>query len=121
ISATDPTATQPESNQAATSFGLFTVSRGGFPLNSITVNLGLGGPGTGFATEGVDHAFLDRPIFFPAGVSAQTVTVSPLANSNRLSPVIATMKVQPGTGYTIGVNSNASVVIYPSPTPAGTG
>jgi hypothetical protein len=121
ISATDPTAVEPDPGQSATSFGMFTVSRGGFPLNSITVNLGLGGPGTGFATENLDHAFLDRPIVLPAGVSSQTITVSPLANSNLLAPVIAMMKVLPGTNYAISVNSNASVVIYPSPTPAGTG
>ncbi len=121
IVAADPTATQPDPGQAATSLGTYTVTRGGFPLNSITVNLGLGGPGTGYATEGLDHEFLTRPITFPAGVSSQTITLTPLANTNRIAPVIAMMKLQSGSGYVVGISSNASIVIYPSPAPTGTG
>ena len=56
IAATDPTATQPDPGQNSTATGQFTVTRGGFPLDAITVNLGLGGPGTGFATAGVDYS-----------------------------------------------------------------
>jgi uncharacterized protein (DUF1800 family) len=121
IAATDPTAVEPDPGQPATSLGMFTVTRGGFPLNSITVNLGLGGPGSGFATEGVDHAFLDRPVTLPAGTSSQTITVTPLANPTLMTPVVAMMKLQTGSGYTTGTSSNASVLIYPSATPMGTG
>ena len=45
IAATQPTANQPDSGQSAVNFGQFTLSRGGFPLNAVTVNLGLAGPG----------------------------------------------------------------------------
>ncbi|MDB6068549.1 MAG: hypothetical protein JWR26_4757 [Pedosphaera sp.] len=121
ISATDPTTTQPDPGQAATDLGMVTITRGGFPLNSITVNLALGGPGSGFAIEGVDHAVLPRLVSFPAGSSSQTVLVRPLADTNLMSPVIAMLKVVSGATYSVGSSSNASVVIYPSPTPNGTG
>jgi uncharacterized protein (DUF1800 family) len=121
IAATDPAANQPDVNQSAVNMGMFTVTRGGFPLNGITVNLGLGGPGTGYAAEGVDHLALPRSLILPAGAGSKTITVTPRANTSLLAPVVAMLKVLPGTGYTVGVFSNASVTIYPSQTPAGTG
>jgi len=45
----------------------------------------------------------------------------PLADTNLLSPVTAMVKLLPGAKYSLGSASNASVVIYPSPTPTGTG
>ena len=55
------------------------------------------------------------------GTTTQTIIVTPLANTNLMTPVIATMKLLSGSGYSIGAASNASVVIYPSATPNGTG
>ena len=52
ISATDPTATQPDPGQPALATGLYTVTRGGFPLNSITVNLALGRTGNRVCDRG---------------------------------------------------------------------
>ncbi|MEY2465861.1 MAG: hypothetical protein QOD03_382, partial [Verrucomicrobiota bacterium] len=121
ITATDPTATEPDLGQSPTSPGTYTVTRDGFPLNSVIVNLGLGGPGTNYAVEGLDHAVIPRPITFPAGVSSQTIPLTPLANSNLTTPVIALLNVLPGTKYVLGSTTNASVVIYPSVTPTGTG
>lgn len=121
ISATDPAANEPDPGQAAIDFGLYTVTRGGFPLTAVTVNLGLGGPGSGFATEGVDHSPLPRSLSFPAGMSSQTVKLTPLANTNLMAPVVASLKLLGGTGYSIGANNSAGVVIYPSATPKGTG
>ncbi len=121
IVATDPSTTQPDPGTAATDLAGFLVSRGGFPLNTVTVNLGLGGPGAGFAVETVDHVALPRTLTFAAGISSTNISVIPLANTNRQTPVIAQMQLLSGAGYTIGANSNASVVIYPSPTAAGTG
>jgi len=71
---------------------VFTVTRGGFPLNTITVNLALGGPGSGFATEGVDHYVLPRSVILPAGTSSKTINVTPIANTNRLSPAEKSFK-----------------------------
>jgi len=121
ISATDPVTTEPDPGATPTDLGVLTVTRDGFPLNSVTVNLSLGGPGPGFATEGVDHAPLPRSVTLPAGVSSIGIPVTPLANTNLQAPVIAQLQLLPGPGYTVGPASNASVVIYPSPTATGTG
>ena len=121
IAATDPMAIEPDPGQNAGNMGMFTLTRGGFPLNNLTVNLGLGGPGTGYATEGVDHVALPRSVILPVGVSSKTILLTPRANPSLMAPVVAMLKVQPGPGYTVGVFSNASVTIYPSQTPSGTG
>src|SRR5437867_2191147 len=121
IAATDPTCIQPDAGQTAQDLGQFTITRGGFPLNLVIVNLAPGGPGVGFAAEGLDHAPLARSVSLPPGISSATVDVSPLANTNLLNPVVAMMKIVPGSGYTIGSTSNASVVIYPSQTAGGSG
>jgi len=121
ISATDAAAFQPDSGQSAGNLGQLTVTRSGFPLNAVTVNLGPGGPGAGFAVEGVDYAPVPASIYFPVGVSSQSVAVTPLANTNLMTPVIAMSKLLAGPGYSVTSPSNASVVIYPSPTPTGTG
>ncbi|HMP81782.1 MAG TPA: DUF1800 family protein, partial [Verrucomicrobiota bacterium] len=121
IHASDPTATQPDPGETATGLGAYTILRGGFPLNSITVNLALDGPAIGIATEGVDHEYITRPVVLPAGVSAANITLTPKANTNRVSPVIATLKGLPGANYQLGNASNASVVIYPTTTPTGSG
>lgn len=121
IVANDPTGVEPDPGQPSTSTGQFTVTRGGFALNSISVNLSLGGPGPGYAVEGVDHAVLPRSVWLPAGLNSQTITVTPMANTSLAGPVIAQLKIQPGTGYTMASSNCASVVIYPSPTASGTG
>ena len=121
ISAPDPSTTQPDPGTSPTDLGTLTLKRGGFPLNGVTVNVGLGGPGPGFATENLDHAALPRLIYFPAGMSAINLSLTPLANTNLHTPVVAQMQILSGTGYTVGNASNASVVIYPSTTAKGTG
>ena len=121
ISATDPVTTEPDPGGSPTDLGQLTVTRGGFPLNSVTVNLGLGGPGPGYSVEGVDHAILPRSVTLPVGVSSVNITVTPLADTNLHTPVFAQMQLLPGTGYGVGSASNASVLIYPSPTPGGKG
>src|SRR6185295_14389917 len=85
------------------------------------VNLNIGGPGAGFASEGVDHFTLPRTISLAAGAGSAAISVKPKSNTNLLTSVVAMMKVLPGSGYTVGTPSNASVTIYPSQTPNGTG
>lgn len=121
LSATNPTANEPDPGQAPLNSGTITIVRGGFPLNTVSVNLAPERSGTGFAIEGVDYTFLPRSIEFPAGVGAQTISVTPLANTNLAAPVLAMLRLLPGAGYTIGSGSSASVVIYPSSTSHGTG
>ncbi len=120
ITASDPSTVQPDPGQPATDLGQFTISRGGFPLKAVTVSATLA-TGAGFATEGLDHAPLPRTITFPVGVSSQTISVLPLADTNLQTSVLAMMKLLPGANYSMSYASNASVVIYPSPTPAGAG
>jgi len=121
ISAVDPTCVEPDALQAAQDLGQFTVTRGGFPVNLLIVNLAVGGTGSGFASENVDHAFISRTVSLPPGVSSAPIYVTPLANANLLSPVVAKVTLNPGAGYTVGTPNNASVLIYPSQTPSGTG
>jgi len=116
ISATDPVTTQPDPGSSATDFGIFTVTRGGFPLNLATVNLQQGGPGTAFGVSGKDYIPLSTLVSFPAGTSTKTVNVVPMADTNLQGPVIVQLKLLPGANYSVGTQSNASVVIYPSPT-----
>jgi len=122
IAATVPTATQPSPGQNPPGTGQFTITRGGFPLDAIVVNLGTGGPGIGFATAGVDYNNnFPATATLPAGASSASFTLTPLANTNLQAPVISQLLLLPGTNYTVGAQSNAAVLIYPSPTPAGTG
>ncbi len=121
ITANDPAATEPDPGQSPSATGQFTVNRGGFPLGALTVKLGLGGPGAGFAANGVDYTGLPTAVTLAAGVSSQTITVTPMADTNLQAPVIAQLQVQPGANYTVGAPENASVVIYPSPTATGSG
>jgi uncharacterized protein (DUF1800 family) len=122
ITATDPVTVQPDPGQSPTDLGVFTITRGGFALNTITVNLATGGPGTGVATAGVDYRN-DWPtaVSFPAGIATRTISVTPLADTNLPTPVIAQMKLLPGANYSVGSQSSAGVVIYPSATLNGLG
>ena len=121
IAATVVTATQPDPGQNALVTGQFTLTRGGFPLNSITVNLGPGGAGAGFAVPGVDYAALPPVVTLAAGVSSQTITLMPMADTALPTPVLAQLQLLPGANYTVGTPGNATVVIYPSPTANGSG
>ncbi|HZV34841.1 MAG TPA: PA14 domain-containing protein, partial [Verrucomicrobiae bacterium] len=123
IAATGPTATQPDPGTKATSFGQFTITRGGFPLNALTINLATIPSGPGFGTPGVDFVSLPTAIILPAGTSSETFTLVPMANTNLQAPVLAQWKVlsDPKHLYTLGDPKVASVVVYPSPTAKGTG
>ena len=121
VTATDPATVEPDPGSSATDLGVFTFTRGGFALNPLTVNFTLGGPGAGYAVEGTDHVTMARSITLPAGTISKTLTVTPLANTNLLAPVIAQVRLSQGSKYSVGTASNASVVIYPSPTVNGTG
>jgi len=120
ISATDPVATQPDPGVKATDLGTFTVTRGGFPLNSITVNLGLGASAN-VAVPSLDYVALPASVTLGVGVSSQTITVTPMADTNLATPVLAQLQLAPGANYTLGTPNLASVVIYPSPTATGSG
>jgi len=122
LTASDPTATEPDPGQPPSATGQFTITRGGFPLNAITVTNLLGGPGVGYATAGLDYSNnLPPTVTLAAGVSSTSLTLTPLANPNLQTPVIVQLQLLPGANYSVGPQSNAAVVIYPSPTASGTG
>jgi uncharacterized protein DUF1800/PA14 domain-containing protein/putative Ig domain-containing protein/CHRD domain-containing protein/thrombospondin type 3 repeat protein len=122
ISATDPITFQPDPGQSATDLGQFTVTRSGFGLDSITVNVAVGGPGTGFAVPGVDHVNnLPTLVTFSRGTVSKIVSVVPLANTNLQVPVIAQLTLTAGSNYVVGAENSANVLIYPSSTANGTG
>jgi uncharacterized protein (DUF1800 family) len=122
ITANDPTTTQPDPGQTPTDLGQFTVSRSGFGLNSVTVHLAAGGPGTGFAVPGVDHLNnLPTLVTLAPGTTAKTISVTPMADTNLQTAVIAQLNVQSDPSYTLGAQATANVVIYPSATANGTG
>jgi uncharacterized protein (DUF1800 family) len=121
VTASVPATTQPNFGQAATSSGLFTITRGGFPLNSISVSIDVGGPGPGYGVEGVDFQSIPYSVTIPAGANSVTVAVTPLANTNLQAPVLAQLLLLPGENYTVGNSDVANVVVYPSPSPNGTG
>lgn len=121
IAAIDPVTVQPDPGSGATDLGVLTITRGGFPLKAVTINA-TNITGSGFATPGVDYLNnLQSSYSFQAGVSSVQISLTPLANTNLQVPVIAQLRLLPGTNYAVGQSSNASVVIYPSPTPTGTG
>lgn len=117
VIASDLTTVQPDPGAPPGDPAGFTVLRGGFPFRGITGAVAK----TGAAVEGLDYTNLPSSLAFPPGVISQTIVVTPLANTNRKSPALCTLNLLPGGGYAVGAQSNASVIIYPSPTPAGTG
>ena len=122
IVANDPTTVQPDPGQLPTDLGQFTVSRSGFGLDSITVHVTAGGPGTGFAVPGVDHINnLPTLVTMPPGTTSKTIFVTPVAHTNLQVPVIAQLTLSPGSNYVLGAESSANVLIYPSATANGTG
>ncbi len=121
ISATATPAVQPQPGQNPINPGQFTVTRGGFPLNGITVNLAPLGARAGAAQESLDYVQIPRSVYIPAGSSSATVALVPMANTNLTTPVVATVQLLPGPGYQLGPATNASVAVYPSATPNGTG
>jgi uncharacterized protein (DUF1800 family) len=119
LTATDPTGSQPQSaTTPVTNLAVITVSRSGYQLfSAITVPLQV----TGTAVPGVDYTALPSSVTFPAGVNSVPLNVTPLYNSAQFSTTTVIVTAQAGGGYSLGNPSAASVLIYPSVIPAGTG
>ena len=119
VAATKATATQPaNTSTVATDTATITITRGGtLHFSAITVPLSWGGT----AVAGVDYAALPTSVTFPVKVGVITLTVTPLANANRLTGATVTAVAMPGGGYTIGSAHAASAVISPAGNTNGTG
>ncbi len=119
VAATDSSATQPpDAVTAATALGVITFTRAGYQLfSAITVPIQV----TGTAVSGVDYTALPTSVTFAAGVNSVNLNVTPLSNATRKNTTTLTVTAQPGGGYTLGSATSASVTIYPSGAPNGTG
>ncbi len=125
LNATDGSTTQPATaTTAATDLGTITVSRSGhLLLASITVPI----LKSGTAVEGTDYVTLPNTLTFPAGVNSIDIKITPLYNASRTTSATVVLAAgAPGTSnavgnYTVGSPSSASVTIYPSGNPVGTG
>jgi len=119
VNATDPTGSQPQSSTAAaTNVAVITISRAGYQsFNAITVPLTV----TGTAVAGVDYTALPSSVTFPAGVNTIPLNVTPLYNPAQFSTTTVIVTAQAGGGYALGSPASASIVLYPSVIPAGTG
>ncbi len=119
VSATKPTATQPANAATpATDDATITITRGGtLHFSAITVPLNW----SGTAVSGLDYASLPTSVTFPVKVSSITLTITPLANANRLTSATVTLAAMPGGGYKVGSAHSASAVIAPAGNTNGTG
>jgi uncharacterized protein (DUF1800 family) len=88
--------------------GVFTFTRSGATSAPLTVGYTLGGT----ASAGTDFAPLGGTVTFPAGASAVTLNLAPLANAANTNNRTATLALTPQNSYGIGVNDRASVTIF---------
>ena len=115
IVATKPGATIPDSGPA-TDAGLITITRSG-NLNALTIPLQVSSP----AASGTDYVALPSAVTLPMGVNSATLSVTPLASSHLLAGTPVVAAVAPSSAYQPGASGSATVILYPSTTPAGTG
>ena len=117
--ATEPATAQPATNVIPTvGLAAINVNRGNNLLfGAVTVPL----VKSGSAVEGVDYQALPASVSFPANVRTVTVYVTPLYNPARTTSATLTLTAQAGGGYTVGTPNSASVTIYASGNPVGTG
>jgi hypothetical protein len=101
------TATDPVATEGGRIKGVFTFTRTGSTVSTLTVYYIV----TGTATPGRDYATLGASVTFPAGANSVTKTVTSLADwsHERNASVIVTLS--PHSSYTVGSPGAARVVI----------
>jgi uncharacterized protein (DUF1800 family) len=87
---------------------VFTFTRLGATTSPLTITYAM----SGTAVSGTDYAALPGSVTIPAGSSAATVTLTPLANSQNTANIAATLTITSGLAYTIGTNSTGTVTIF---------
>jgi uncharacterized protein (DUF1800 family) len=102
VSATSPTT---DTNGSAP--GVYTFTRLGATTSPLTITYAM----SGSAVAGTDYVALPGSVTIPAGSSAATVTLTPIANSNT-SNRTATLTITSGLAYTIGTNNTGTVTIF---------
>jgi hypothetical protein len=101
VTASSPTATEPGVS------GAFQVSRTGNTASALTVSITLGGT----AINGTDYVTIGQTVVIPAGSASATVTVTPIDDFKVESNETVLLTVSPGTGYSVGSPSTATVTI----------
>jgi hypothetical protein len=89
--------------------GTFTLTRNGGIDSSLTVNF----TRSGSATSGSDYTAINTPgtITFDIGDATKTVTVTPLQDTTNEANETVILTLTPGSGYTVGSPSSATVTI----------
>jgi len=102
IAATDSSAGEPGTNT-----GTLTLTRVGTTAIPLTVYFSV----SGSATVGTDYGSLGTSVVIPAGISSQTITLTPVNDSVVESSETVVLTLAAGTGYTVGAASSATVTI----------
>ena len=87
--------------------GRFTVSRGRVEMDALTVAL----PISGSATNGVAYALLQPSVVIPAGAASVDLDITPYTDAITELDETVQVSVVAQTGYDVGSNSTAQVVI----------
>jgi hypothetical protein len=91
--------------------GAFTVTRGGDTSTPLLVNFTVGGT----ATAGSDYVSIPASVTIPAGASAATVTVTPIANGIPVGATTVVLALASDFSYTTGTLASDTVTIRDTP------
>src|SRR6185369_10460927 len=86
--------------------GVFTISRNGGTVGSLTVNYSLGGS----AANGSDYAALSGSVIIPNGAASATVTISPVDDSLVEATETVTLTLSSTATYLVNSSSNTATV-----------
>ena len=95
--------------------GMFTFTRSS-GVGALTVNFILGGS----ATNGTDYQMIGMSVVFADGQTVQTVTVTPLNDSQQEPTEFATVSLFEGSGYDLGAGTTATVKLLDDDLPLQT-
>ena len=99
-------ATDALASESGPDSGSFTIIRRG-NFTALTVSLTT----TGTAISGTDYTALPTSVYFAPGATIATVTVSPLPDAFSEAAETVVLSLAPGSGYTVGTPSSATVTI----------
>ncbi|MFT5123966.1 MAG: hypothetical protein ACI97B_002601, partial [Verrucomicrobiales bacterium] len=104
-------ATDSSADEDSLDIGVFTLTRSPPLTDDLAVNLGA----SGTAVNGADYAALPSSVVIPAGMTSQTITVTPIDDSGADTPETVVLTLQSGgLPYRIASPSSATVTITDS-------
>ncbi len=101
-------ATDASASEAGLDTGTFTITRTGDTTNALPVYFDI----IGSATYGSDYQPLALSATIPAGETSTTATVTPIDDAIPEINETVVLQLSPAVTYTLGANTNATVVIY---------